>query len=51
MPGPVLSTLTLSDEGGTYWKFTGTYVGIFAMDTFMKDNWADFDSFTYRVVR
>lgn len=48
--GPEADATILSDEGGSYWKFTGTYVGIFAMDTFMKSKWADFDSFTYRVL-
>ncbi len=45
--GPKLSTLNLTDEGGSYGRFTGTYVGMFAQDTQTKSKWADFEWFEY----
>ena len=49
--GPELSMLNLSDEGGRYGRFTGTYIGMFAQDTISKSKWAYFDWFEYEAVR
>ena len=49
--GPELSMLNLSDEGGRYGRFTGTYIGMFAQDTLSKSKWAYFDWFEYEAAR
>ena len=49
--GPELSMLNLSDEGGRYGRFTGTYIGLFAQDTWSKSKWAYFDWFEYKAFR
>lgn len=46
--GPEYPTLGMSDEGGRFGRFTGTYVGMYAEDTWTKSNWADFHWFEYR---
>ena len=45
--GQAFETLNLSDEGGRYGRFTGTYVGMFAMDCLTKSKWARFAWFDY----
>ncbi|MCL1823055.1 MAG: glycoside hydrolase family 43 protein [Oscillospiraceae bacterium] len=38
---------TLSDEASKYGEFTGTFVGMFAQDSHMRETWAEFDYFEY----
>ena len=45
--GQAFSSLNMSDEGGSYGRFTGTYVGMFAMDCLTKSKWARFEWFDY----
>ena len=37
----------LSDEASDYGEFTGTFVGIFAQDSHLRETWAEFDWFEY----
>ncbi len=46
--GPEFDTSTLSDEYCKYGEFTGTMVGIAAVDSFLHKKSADFDYFEYR---
>ena len=49
--GQAFSTLNMSDEGGRYGRFTGTYAGMFAQDCLTKSRWAEFEWFDYEVIR
>lgn len=48
--GPVFDMTTLSDEAVDFGEFTGTFVGMFAQDSYTREKYADFDFFEYREV-
>jgi xylan 1,4-beta-xylosidase len=45
--GPVFDMTTLSDEAVDFGEFTGTFVGMFAQDSHLRNKYADFDFFEY----
>ncbi len=47
--GPVFDMTILSDEASNFGEFTGTFVGIYAQDSHMREKYADFDYFEYMV--